>query len=303
MTIEDNLTEFAGLPVQDFAPGVDVTPDRAWRVRVDYDPEEPWLNVFEQFVGTSGAANIRAFVVGSWGDVGTGEDSAAIVEAIVAARDRLASVKALFVGDIVREESEISWIHQSDMSPILSAYPALMHFQVRGATGLSLGSLRHRELRALVVESGGLDASVVRQVAGADLPRLEHLELWLGDSGYGANWTLDDLSALLSSERLPSLKTLALRDSEQADAVAKAVATSPLLGRIEVLDLSLGTLTDEGAAALVASSSVKRLKRLDLHHHFLGEEMMRKLGELGIVVDVSDAEPPDSEYRFVAVGE
>jgi hypothetical protein len=303
MTIEENLTEFAGLPVQDFAAGATVTADRAWRVRVDYDPEAEWLEVFEQFAGTRGASEVRAFIIGSWGEVGTGTDSAQIVEAVVAARERLPSLKALFIGDIVRDESEISWIHQSDMSPILSAYAAITHFQVRGGTGLSLGSLRHRALRTLVVESGGLDASVVRQVAAADLPSLEHLELWLGDSGYGANWTMDDLGPLLTGERLPSLKTLALRDSEQADAVAKAVAVSPLLERLEVLDLSLGVLTDGGAAALVASGAVKKLKRLDLHHHFLTEAMMRKLADLGIPVDISDAESPDSEYRFVAVSE
>jgi hypothetical protein len=303
MTIGENLTEFAGLPVQDFAEGAEVTADHAWRVRVDFEPDEPWLDVFEQFVGAKGAAGVRAFIVGNWGEVSTGTDSAEIVEALVAARERLPSLSALFVGDLVMEESEISWIHQSDMAPILSAYPALTHFQVRGGTGLSLGTLRHRELRRLVVESGGLDASVVRQVASADLPRLEHLELWLGDSGYGANWTLADLGPLLSGERLPSLKTLALRDSEQADEVAKAVATSPLLKRIEVLDLSLGVLGDEGAEALLASPAVKSLKRLDLHHHFLTAPTMRKLQALGIPVDVSEGESPDGEYRYVAVSE
>jgi hypothetical protein len=303
MTINENLATFAGLPVEDFADGRDVTADRAWRVRVEYDAEDPWADVFEQFVGTRGAVDVRAFVVGSWGEVGTGDDSAEVVEALVAARDRLPRLTALFVGDIMMEESEISWIHQSDVSPILSAYPALEHFQVRGGTGLSLGSLRHRALRKLVVESGGLDASVVRQVAAADLPCLEHLELWLGDSGYGANWTLDDLAPLLSGERLPSLKTLALRDSEQADAVAKAVAGSPLLGRLEALDLSLGTLSDEGAEALLASRALRSLKRLDLHHHYLSEPTMRRLKDLGIQVDVSEAESPDGEYRYVAVSE
>jgi hypothetical protein len=303
MTIDENATTFAGLPVEDYVAGADVTADQAWRVRVEYEAEMPWTEVFEQFVGSPGAGDVRAFVVGNWGDTATGTDSSEVVEALVAARDRLPRLTAIFLGDIAMEESVISWIQITDVSPILSAYPALEQFRVRGGNGLSLGSLKHRALKSLVVESGGLDGSVVRQVAAADLPSLEHLELWLGDDGYGANWTLDELAPLLGGERLPKLKTLALRDSDQADGVAKAVAASPLLGRIEVLDLSLGTLTDEGAKALLASPAVKRLKRLDLHHHYLTEATMQAIKALGIPVDVSDAESPDEEYRYVAVSE
>ncbi len=37
---------------------------------------------------------------------------------------------------------------------------------MRGGNGLRLGAIRHERLRSLVVESGGLDASVVRDVDG-----------------------------------------------------------------------------------------------------------------------------------------
>jgi hypothetical protein len=164
--------------------------------------------------------------------------------------------------------------------------------------------LRLASLRTLIVESGGLDASIVRQVASSDLPKLEHLELWLGTDSYGANWTLEDLAPILDGTRFPKLKTLGLRDSDQADAVAEAVTRSPLLQRIEVLDLSLGTLSDEGARALLASPAVKRLKRLDLRHNYLSAETARALGALGIDVDTSEGEPDKGEDdRYVAVSE
>ena len=229
------------------------------------------------------------------------------MEALVAAREQLPNLKAIFLGDIISEENEISWINQSDVSPLFDAYPLLERFAVRGGTGLVFGSLRHAHLKSLVIQSGGLDAGVVRAVSAAHLPELEHLELWLGVEAYGGNVTVDDLAPLLSGALFPKLSYLGLRDSEIADAIAAAVARAPVLERIRVLDLSLGTLTDEGAAALLASPAVARLEKLDLHHHFCSEAMMEKLRGLGIEVDVSqrqEEEEYDGErWRYVAVSE
>jgi len=77
--------------------------------------------------------------------------------------------------------------------------------------------------------------------------------------------------------------------------------------RIRVLDLSLGTLTDEGASALLDSPAIARLEKLDVHHHFCSEEMTAKLQSLGVEVDASEREKPDiygdEVWRYVAVGE
>jgi hypothetical protein len=109
----------------------------------------------------------------------------------VAARDHLPNLTAIFLGDIIIEENEISWINQSDVSPLFTAYPALEHFRVRGGNGLIVGSIRHERLKSLIIESGGLPAQVVRDVAAATLPALEHLELWLGTEEYGGDAPID----------------------------------------------------------------------------------------------------------------
>jgi hypothetical protein len=308
MTIDEHATSFAGLPIQDYTTGTALTKDTAWRVRVDFEPEVPWGDLFESFLDESGARSVRALVVGNWGEVSTGDSSAEVVEALVAARERLPDLEAIFFGDIVMEESEISWIQQSDLSPIFSAYPRLVHFRVRGGNQLSLGTLKLAALRTLVVESGGLDASIVRQVAAADLPKLEHLELWLGTDEYGATWQMEDLRPILDGKTFPALKTLALRDSQVADGVALELVKSPILERIAVLDLSLGALSDEGGNALYACPAVKRLARLDLHRSYLSAAVASKLGTLGIGVDVSDQQEETvfndgSKHRFVSVGE
>jgi hypothetical protein len=46
-----------------------------------------------------------------------------------------------------------------------------------------------------------------------------------------------DFAALFAGELFPKLKTLALRDCEHADSLAKSVAEAPILSRIETLDL------------------------------------------------------------------
>jgi hypothetical protein len=111
----------------------------------------------------------------------------------------------------------------------------------------------------------------------------------------------------LSGSSFPRLTYLGLRDSEIADAVAAAVASAPILDRIRILDLSLGTLGDEGAAALLANPAVARLEKLDIHHHFCSNEMIARLQKLGMELDASETQEEreynNEHWRYVAVGE
>jgi hypothetical protein len=86
------------------------------------------------------------------------------------------------------------------------------------------------------------------------------------------------------------------------------VALAPVTARLEVLDLSMGTLGDEGAAALLASPAVKRLRKLDVHHHYVSPGLVEKLRGLGIEVNADDVQEPDDWgdgqlHRFNAVSE
>ncbi|NKB18733.1 MAG: hypothetical protein HC770_13155 [Pseudanabaena sp. CRU_2_10] len=108
-------------------------------------------------------SEISGIVIGCW-ITDVDESSQEIVEALAAAREKLPNLKAIFLGDITYEEAEISWIVQSDVSPLLTAYPQLEYLQVRGNQGLSLGLLQHDRLKSLVVETGGLSVNVVCEV-------------------------------------------------------------------------------------------------------------------------------------------
>src|SRR5262249_12656041 len=159
-------------------------------------------------------------------------DSAPIVEALVAGRAKLPNLRALFLGDIIGEECEVSWIHQSDVGPLLKAHPALEEFRVRGSDNLTFGKLKHKALKHPAIETGGMPVALVREICAATLPELEHLELWLGTPRYGGDATPRHLRPILSGQKFPKLRYLGLRDSEIADQVAAAVARAPVLERI-----------------------------------------------------------------------
>ncbi len=312
MAIYEHVTEFAGKPVIDYEPEAGIRDPAKYHYRIGfgyeaYEAEEPLTNRIAAFLDEPDVDNITGIVIGAWEEVGTGTGSGSIVEALVAAKQKLPNLKAVFLGDIICEESEISWILQSDVSPLFLAYPQLEHFRVRGNEGLSLGSFKSDSLKSLVIETGGLSATIVRRVVAADLPNLQHLELWLGTEEYGGDVTLRDLEPILSGKLFPKLQYLGLRDSTFTDDIAIAVAEAPITERIKVLDLSLGILTNKGARALLNSPAVHKLEKLDLHYHYLSETMMDRFKRLDINVDVSDQQEEDvydgEIYRYPAVTE
>ncbi|MEU7470105.1 STM4015 family protein [Streptomyces sp. NPDC044984] len=319
MIIGSHLEELYGLPAFAFPGPGEATGDLpepdavAWRIAADaYDAEEQWEEAFARFCAAVDTSRVRALIVGAWEEA-YDDAPTPVIEALVAARDRLPGLRSLFFADIVCEECEISWINQTDVTPLLTGFPALEEFGVRGGQGLEFPALRHDSLRKLVVETGGLPVSVVRGVAASELPALEHLDLWLGTSWYGADSEAADLAPILSGARLPRLRHLALRNSEIQDEVAAAVASAPVVARLEVLDLSMGTLGDDGATALLGGQPLTHLKKLDLHHNYLSEPLRQRIRETlepaGVELDLDkddadwDKDGDGTVHRYVSVGE
>ncbi|WP_329102233.1 STM4015 family protein [Micromonospora sp. NBC_01699] len=310
-------TEFAGLPVHEFDPEATPPADPsavAWRIAFEHDgdwdedlPSPAFAQRFEQFLDTVDPASVTALVLGSWGYAAFNTPPYA---QLCAAADRLTGLRALFLGDMMSEECEISWIRQEDVAPVLEAYPALEVLRVRGSephkAPVRLRPVRHGLLRELAFESGGLSAELVRAVGECDLPALTHLELWLGTDNYGGNATVEDLAPILAGTRLPALTYLGLRDAEIADQVAAALAGAPVVARLHTLDLSLGMFGDRGAAALLAGQPLTHLRRLDLNHHFVTDDLAARLvAELpGVDVDLTEGiDADDEDEYYVAVAE
>lgn len=339
--ISENLKTFYNLPVEDFeiafGNAVPTPKKRGWfgskpetpsppsspkattlnnpghtaiRVRMDWEQHNQgikFIDLFNALLALPNAGELKALVIGDWGGAAEGNGITAVVEALVGAKDKLVGLEALFLGDMTSEESEISWIQQGDLSPIWSAYPGLIEVGVRGGEGLSLGSLPLAQLRKLVVQAGGLPRGVVQEVASAPLAQLEHLELWLGTDEYGGDSTAEDARAILHAAGFPKLRYLGLRNSDIADDIAALIPHAPIVSQLEVLDLSMGTLTDRGIDALAAAGNLGHLRKLDIHYHFASPEALAKLSGLGIAIDASEPQDADTygdeTHYYVAVSE
>lgn len=309
MTIGEHLQTFDGRPVQDWRPG-EPLPDLA-RVALRVADDEPWENSGEDTITASlralvaeAGSLVESLVIGAWrSSFEAGPQS--VVDALIGLAPELPNLKAIFVGDLTFEECEISWMFQADLTPLLNAYPSLECLGSRGTQGLRLGPVRHASLRSLLVQSGGLPSKHITEIVDSDLPSLSHLELWIGDQNYGNDVTATALKPLLVSRS--TLRYLGLRNADNADEIARAVSDAPVLNDVDVLDLSLGTLTDEGAEALLASSKIRQLQRLDLHHHYLSDAMTDRISGIGIDVDVSERKEAEvysgEEYRSVFASE
>jgi hypothetical protein len=306
-----HVTSFANRNVETFNPEVGISDPvgTAYVLRVEWDE----INVditknLELLLQDPQANQLEALVIGPWTQEMYECSSSIVVNALVAAKDQLTSLKAVFLGDITYDESEISWINQSDMSPLLAAYPNLEVLQVRGGEGLAFNSLHHEQLKTLIVQTGGLSRNTIAQIFAGNLPALEHLELWLGSDYYGGDSSVDDLRPLLSGNLFRKLTYLGLCNSKYSDDIAQAIVQAPIIERIKVLDLSLGTLGDEGAEALLNCPAVKQLNTLNVAENFLSDEMLERLKQLNIEVIADEQkeeedEEEDEYKRYCSVSE
>ncbi|WP_306369486.1 STM4015 family protein [Nocardiopsis sp. CC223A] len=330
MTFTNHLTEYAGLPVLEYRsreamaagdggaadPLAMLTAARdpgayAWRL-ADTDGREPAegdfvLRYYERFCSDVDPTAVTALVIGNLSDTMDVAEPEPVRDAVLACAPRWTALRSLFYADLTSEEYEVSWLAHGDLSGILDAVPSLERLDIRGTGELSLPVAEHLSLRSLTLQGGGLPAEPARQVMASRYPALEHLELWLGMENYGGGAAPEDLSPLLDGRVHTGVRSLGLRNAEYTDPWVRALADSPVLDRLEVLDLSLGTLTDEGAQVLLDTPGFRGLKRLNLEHHFMTKEMTGRVREAfcaaGVDIDVSGRVDARRGYPYPAVGE
>ncbi|MBP2115655.1 STM4015 family protein [Paenibacillus silagei] len=279
----------------------------AVKLSIDYDGFEEGKRMeteIERLSESPEAAGLTSLTIGDWGQAyeNTSEEA---VQALVKHSASFPALRKLFIGDMSYEECEISWINQTDLSPLLPAYPELQSLTAQGGTDLRLSQLQHDKLEELIIITGGLSKAVLADIAASRLPNLRKLELYLGVDNYGFDGGLEDLLPLIEPGKFPNLTYLGLKNSEIQDEIAAALADAPILDQLHTLDMSLGTLSDTGAEALLASERVKGLKLLNLSHHYMSDEMMLRLKNSGLPVDVSDQQQADDDddWRYPSITE
>lgn len=213
------------------------------------------------------------------------------------------SLRRLTIGDFVRDESEISWVHVGSVGRLWPLLPHLEALTLKGAS-IDLGNPKSSTLTALTLRTGGLPAAAGESLGRAELPALERLVVWFGTRYYSGSCSATHVQGILNNPKLANLRHLALANADFADDVAAEVARGELPKLLESLDLSMGTMTDAGAERLLsAREKLSRLKQLDLSSNYLSPQMCTRLArELGNVV-CDTQKQGDGEDYYVSVGE
>lgn len=309
MAIYDETETYLGKKVVSFTIDTkadDLQEGVVYRLDQDYEAEESQTELFAHFMATVEPSSVESLIIGEWSEA-FDEDPTDYITALVNNKDKFSNLTAIYIGDMTAEQSEISWIKQTDYTPLLTDYPKLTSLKIRGSSDLELSAVEHDNLEELTIECGGLPASVLKAIAESKFPALKRLELWLGTDEYGFDGDIDDVKGLVEQINPSRLDYLGLKNSEIQDEVASFVAEQPWVADLDTLDLSMGTLKDTGAEALFNSEYVKSLKKLDLHYHFMSAEWQEKLKTLPCEVDVSDEQEPDDwdgeTYYYISVAE
>lgn len=307
----DHISEFGGKPVVFYETGLELdTAKNNYRIAWSWEDEGAEFNdLFAEFLSLDGVEQLTGLLTGAYCEEMFEEDMSGVVETVVSAAEQLPSLTDLFIGDIISEENEISWILNTDLSPILAAYPRLRTFGTRGGHSLSLGEIVHDQLQSLTVETGGLGREVVMQVVSARLPELQHLEIWTGDPEYGADSSIEQILPLFQECPFPKLKHLGIANCDYASQVLKVSLDSPTLQQIDVFDLSMGTLTDDDVDLMLSNADrFAGLKKLHLDENMMSADVAGRLSTLPCEVTVGDQREGYTDHegnvrRYPAVGE
>lgn len=175
------------------------------------------------------------------------------------------------------------WLDQ-----LLAAVPDIetLVVQCRSVESVStLPELPH--LRRMVVRDTSLDPAVVSRLGAGSFPRLETLELWLGDFRYGWDASAPDLLPLLTGTGMANLRHLVLV-CDLDEGLVEVLAGSPLVAQLESLSLRFGVLGAAEATLLRDHwPAFSHLRRLDVTGNAIPVEAARALHRLApVVVDV-----------------
>lgn len=200
---------------------------------------------------------------------------------------------------------DISSTELGDLSP---AYPQLGRLRELSIElgSMELGAIELPELRTLQIVTGGLRSENLASLRTGHLPKLESLLLCLGDTGgdYGCTVELDDLGWIFAAEGIPGVRHLGLANSSLADSIAQALPASPVLRQLATLDLSRGTMSDEGLRAILDHvDAFAHLAKLDLSRGFFSPDLVAELKQKLPNAVVEDNQGPDEDYRYVEIGE
>lgn len=222
----------------------------------------------------------------------------------VIAKKAPSTIRKITFGDNV---DQISWHNTGNLGKMWKQVPNLRTLDIETGS-FDVGKMECPKLEKARFITGGLSKTCGKNIATAKLPSIKHLEIYYGTDNYGGDCTIKEVKPLLDRTDLPKLEYLGLKNGEFMNDIAKAIPTAKILKQLKTLDLSLGTMTDEGALALAAHpDAFKHLEVLDLTRNYLtkkGIDAVKKLAKKVVTADQEEADGDgDDAYRYVRIAE
>lgn len=188
----------------------------------------------------------------------------------------------------------------ADLALLWRALPRLQKLVMYNK--FALGEVVHDKLEHFELRAKGLSGAVARSVSAAQLPAVRHLEVWYGEEGLGGDASFLDIAPLLARHDLPALRYLGLKSCEFTDEICDGIAKTRLLRQLEVLDLSMGTMSDAGVDAIMQSAATfKHLKKIDVSKNWISSAGLGRLRTLG--PEIVDRGQQAGNNRTVTLGE
>ncbi len=312
----NHATTFANRKVIEFDPEIGITDtiNTAYAIRVsdwDLSPKNLVSTEKLQILQQNPLAHqIKALVLGFWYT-----KDLSLIDALLNASENLTNLKGLCIENI--HNREYYPIENINISYILLAYPNLELLKIKFSYfrkytlnytrfGLEINFIRHENLKALIIECKRIDIELIYEICNLELPALEYIELWAITDDNGCTLSRLGIKELMQvfSNIFPKLKYLGIRNWKYnlpfLNNVPFGLVDSSIIENLVELDLSMGSLNDEGAAALLNCPSIKNLDTLDVSDNYLSDEMVERLKQLDIEV-IADRQDPyylDYELKF-----
>lgn len=289
------FTKFEDWNVEHFDPKIGITSPVSSAYIVELQPDYTEYKLFEldkfkTFLKDPQVSNVEALICQGWHGFYSSnliKGCSRSIKMLIDVREQLSNIKALFIGDDQQREYMKSYLELGNITPILSAYPKLEILQLRGYLSGRTENIdkfritQHNNLKTLIIETACIEDTAIAQISEVCMPTLEYLELWFGRSSkYCVDKVIDSLLPLFSSELTPNLIYLGLRSCDWANEIAYYITESPIIEKLKILDLSMGSLTDEGASILLNCPGVNKLHTLNISNNCISSEMVEKISQL-----------------------
>jgi hypothetical protein len=181
--------------------------------------------------------------------------------------------------DLPPGAADLVFADLADVTPLLAATPLLEELRLAG-NQVEVGAIALPKLRRLAIATS--DVAVLASVAAAKLPALEAIEVSAG----GAELPPAAIAPVLAVVSWRASR-LAITRTANTDHLVPQLLQSAMLPELARLDLSGGTLSDAGAAALIAGKAkLAHLAELDLAGNTLSAATVKAVAAAGLCASV-----------------